>query len=389
MGKRTMSRRERVLTALEHHEPDRVPMSLTITIDAYVNLKKAMGIKVDEDPKVGRWTDVPINPVVADEFGLDIIRLANPLDKSANRPPKSSDPTVAFVDEWYCEWRKVSRPDGGFYYEIVKHPLADATIEDLDGFPWPDPEHVSEAAVEQFRNVRENTDFAIMTKIGGAVFELATYMRGMEQWYIDLAANPEFATKLMSRIAQIQARRDVNALKVVGQYIDVLRLSGEDMGTQQGPLISPRMFDTLVRPHLEEVWDAAKEHLLAQNPRGKIMLHSCGSVRPFMQYWADMGLDVLDPIQVSAKNMDTAAIKAQIGDQLSFHGGIDTQHVLPFGTTEEVRQEVRRRIRDLAPGGGYILAPVHNVQGDVPPENLIAMRDAVEEFGYYPINLAS
>jgi uroporphyrinogen decarboxylase len=135
------------------------------------------------------------------------------------------------------------------------------------------------------------------------------------------------------------------------------------------------------------VWSVAKEELTKRNPRGKIMLHSCGSVRPFMQDWADMGLDVLDPIQPRAKDMDTAAIKAQVGDRLSFHGGIDIQSVLPFGTTEEVRQEVRQRIKDLAPGGGYIVAPAHNVQGDVPPQNLVAMRDAVEEFGHYPINL--
>jgi len=241
--------------------------------------------------------------------------------------------------------------------------------------------------VAQFRDVRENTDFAIMTKIGGAVFELATYMRGMEEWYMDLAANPEFANKVMSKIAEIQAQRDINALKMVGKYIDVLRLSGEDMGSQQGPLISLRMFRKLVAPHLQKVWSVAKEHLLAQNPRAKVMLHSCGSVKPFMKDWVEMGIDVLDPVQVSAKGMDTAELKAHIGDRLSFHGAIDTQQALPFGAPEDVRQEVRQRIKDLAPGGGYLLAPIHNVQGDVPPENLIAMRDAVEEFGYYPIEL--
>lgn len=385
MSKKTMSRRERVLTTLEHREPDRVPMSMTITIDAYNNLKRIMGIALEEQPKIGRWTDVSIHPVVADKFGLDVIRL--PMGSPRKRP-KSSDPDT-FIDEWHVEWAKVSRPDGGFYYEMRKHPLADATIEDLDDFPWPDPddEGITEGVEERFREVRKNTDFAIMTKIGGAVFELATYMRGMQQWYTDLAVNPDFATKLMAKIAAIQARIDVNGLKVVGKYVDVLRLSGEDMGTQQRPLISLRMFRQLVRPHLQKVWSIAKEHLLAQNPQGKIMLHSCGSVRVFMKDWADMGLDVLDPIQPRAKDMDTAAIKAEIGDRLSFHGGIDIQHVLPFGTTEEVRQEVRQRIQDLAPGGGYILAPAHNIQGDVPPENLIAMRDAVEEFGYYPVNL--
>jgi uroporphyrinogen decarboxylase len=359
---------------------------MTITVEAYNNLKRHMVADVDEEPKVGRWTGVPIHPEVADAFGLDIIRLSNPLDKGANRP-QLTDPEAAFIDEWHCQWYKVPRPDGGFYYEIMRPPLADATIDDLDDFPWPEPEGVVEGAEEQFRQVRENTDLAVMTKIGGAVFELATYMRGMQQWYTDLALNPEFATRLMAKIADVQAQRDINALKVIGRYVDILRLSGEDLGTQERPLISLKMFRDLVRPHLKKVWSTAKEHLLAQNPRGKIMLHSCGSVRPFIEDWIEMGLDVLDPIQVSAKDMDTAELKEEFGEQLTFHGAIDTQRVLPFGTPEDVRDEVRQRIGDLAPGGGYILAPVHNVQEDVPPENLIAMREAVEEFGYYPIDL--
>lgn len=386
MGSKTMSRRERVLAALQHREPDRVPMHMTITVDAYKNLKAHMGIDIEEDLKVGRWTGVPIHPEVADAFGLDVIRLPNPLDKGKNKPGLL-DPEAAFIDEWHCQWYEVRRPGGGFYYEMKNPPLADATVDELDAFPWPEPEEVAGGAQDRFRETRENTDMAIMTKIGGAVFELATYMRGMQQWYTDLALNPTFAEALMARIAEIQAQRDVNALKVVGKYIDILRLSGEDMGTQERPLISPRMFNHLVRPHLEKVWTTAKEALQAENPDGKIMLHSCGSVRPFIEDWIEMGLDALDPIQVSAKGMDTAELNEAFGDRLVFHGGIDTQHVLPFGTPEDVRQEVRQRIKDLAPGGGYIVAPIHNVQGDVPPENLIAMRDAVEEFGIYPIDL--
>jgi uroporphyrinogen decarboxylase len=387
MGTPTLTPRERVLRALEHREPDRVPISMTITIDAYNNLKDYMGIDVDETPKVGRWTDVPIHPLVAEEYGLDIIRLANPLDKSRNKT-KPTLPDAVFADEWRCEWGKVERPGGGYYFEMIKNPLAEYTKpSQLDDFPWPEPEDVLPETVEYFQRVRETTDLAIMTKIGGAVFELATYMNGMAKWYTDLAIHPDFAYAVMQRIAEIQAQRDINALKKVGKYVDVLRLSGEDMGTQERPLISLNMFRELVKPHLQKVWSTAKEHLTARNPRGKIMLHSCGSVRPFMREWADMGLDMLDPIQVGAKDMDTAEIKKDVGDLLSFHGAIDTQWVLPHGTVEDVRQEVCTRIKDLAPGGGYVVAPVHNVQGDVPPENLIAMRDAVWEYGNYPIAL--
>jgi uroporphyrinogen decarboxylase len=378
-----LSRRERVLRALAHREPDRVPLSMTITVDAYNQLKQYMGIDIQDHPKIGRWTDVLIHPVVAEKFGLDCLRVDM---GSPRKRPKSTDPDI-FIDEWHVEWAIVRRPDGGYYYEMRKHPLADARLQDLDDFPWPDPDDdgLTDGVEARFRELHDHTDFAIMTKIGGAVFELATYMVGMQRWYTVLAEDPQFADALMARIAAIQAAIDRKGLRCVGQYIDILRLSGEDMGTQQGPLISLPMFRRLVRPHLQTVWDVAKSELVARNPRAKIMLHSCGAVRPFLNDWADMGLDALDPIQPRARGMDTAVVKREAGDRLSFHGGIDIQQVLPFGTTEEVRQEVRQRIRDLAPGGGYIVAPAHNVQGDVPPQNLIAMRDAVEEFGYYPI----
>ena len=179
---------------------------------------------------------------------------------------------------------------------------------------------------------------------------------------------------------------DEVGIEAAGEYVDILRLSGEDLGTQEGPMISLPMFRRLIRPYMEKLWRFAKKKLLEKNPGAKIMLHSCGSVRWVIPDWIEMGLDILDPIQPKAKGMDPFQLKADFGDKLSFHGGIDAQYILPFGTVEEVRQYTRKYIQALAPGGGYIVAPVHNVQGDVPPENLVAMRDAVEEFGYYPIN---
>lgn len=174
-------------------------------------------------------------------------------------------------------------------------------------------------------------------------------------------------------------------IEAAGQYVDLLRLSGEDLGSQEAALISLPMFRRLLRPYLQELWGYAKQKLLEKNPTAKIMLHSCGNVRSFIPDWIEMGLDVLDPIQPNAKGMDPFALKRDFGDRLSFHGGIDAQYVMPFGTTEEMRQHTRKYIQALAPGGGYIVAPVHNVQGDVPPQNLVAMVEAVEEFGYYPI----
>lgn len=386
MKKKTMSSRQRVITALAHREPDRVPMSMSITIDAYNNLKKHLGIELEDDnPSVGHWTDVPIHPLVNEKFGLDVfwLRMGSPKKKHFAQP---SDPNKR-IDEWGIEWSKVALPYGGYYYEMSSHPLKDATVKDLDDYPWPDPYDPGrvEGLEKYLKSIHDDTEFAILAKFGGAIFETAWYLRGMEQFFTDLVENPTFVHALFKKLFEIQKSMDEVGIEAAGQYVDILRLSGEDMGSQEAPLISLPMFRRLLRPYLQSLWGFAKQKLLEKNPEAKIMLHSCGSVRSFIPDWLDMGLDVLDPIQPNAKGMDPIQLKKDFGDRLSFHGGIDAQYVLPFGTPEEVCNHTRKYIQALAPGGGYIVAPVHNVQGDVRPENLVAMREAVEEFGYYPI----
>ncbi len=386
MNKKTMSSREQVITALSHREPDRVPISMSITVNAYNNLKKYLGIEIEDDnPPVGHWTDVPIHPLVNEKFGLDVfwLRLGSP---KKTHFAKSSDPDKR-IDEWGIEWSKVPLPNGGYYYEMTSHPLKDATVKDLEDYPWPDPYDPGrvEGLEKYLKSIHDDTEFAILAKFGGAIFETAWYLRGMEQFFTDLAENPEFVHALFRKLFEIQKGMDTVGIEAAGQYVDILRLSGEDLGSQQAPLISLPMFRRLLRPYLQELWGFAKQKLVEKNPNAKIMLHSCGSVRTFIPDWIEMGLDILDPIQPNAKGMDPFDLKRDFGDRMSFHGGIDAQYVMPFGTPEEVRQHTRRYIQALAPGGGYIVAPVHNVQGDVPPENLVAMRDAVEEFGYYPI----
>jgi len=385
-NKKTMTRRERVITALDHKEPDRVPLSMSITIDAYNNLKDHLGIDLKEDLSPGRWTEVPINPIVADKFGLDVIWL--PTGK-AHKKPRQSDDSRKWYDGWGVEWTKIALPTGGYYNEMSCAPLKDATVADLDDFDWPDAfdPGIVEGVREYYKHIHNDTDFAILAKFGGAVFEQAWYLRGMEKFLLDMVENPEFVEVLLTKIAKIQMEFDEVLIDAAGEYVDILRLSGEDMGTQENPIISVPMFRRMVRPHLEKLWAFAKGRLLKKNPNAKIMLHSCGAVSPFLPDWIDMKLDILDPIQPNAKGMDPFALKSAFGDKLTFHGGIDAQNVLPFGTPEDVREHTKKYIKALAPGGGFICAPVHNVQGDVPPENLVAIRDAVEEFGYYPISL--
>ena len=382
----TMSSRDRVITALEHREPDRVPLSMTITVDAYNNLKEYLGIELEEDLKIGNWTDVAIHPLVAEKFGLDIFWLR--LNSPHKKPRQPDDPNKR-VDEWGIERTRVNLPEGGYYFEMTSHPLKDATIADLEDYPWPDPYDPGrvEGLREYARHMRRDTEFAILAKFAGAIFETAWYLRGMEKFMIDMVENPDFVHALLEKIYQVQRGFDEVGLETAGEYIDILRLSGEDLGTQVGPLISLPMFRDFVRPYFEKLWTFAKQKLLSKNPGAKLMLHSCGAVCVFVPDWIEMGLDILDPVQPMAKGMDPFQLKVNFGNKLTFHGGIDAQHVLPYGTEEEVREHTKKYIKALAPGGGFIVAPVHNVQRDVPPENLVAMRDAVEEFGYYPIKL--
>jgi uroporphyrinogen decarboxylase len=254
MGKKTMSRRERVITALEHREPDRVPLDMSITVPAYQALKKHMGIDLQEDLYPGHWTDVPIHPEVADKFGLDIVWLRMSGGKSA-KPFDLENPPDKRVDGWGIEWTRIDQDPGLYYYEMSKHPLADVTIEDLDDYPWPDPydsKH-TEGLHDYLKYIHEETDFAILTKFGGAMFETAWYLRGMEKFFMDLVNNKPFVQKLLEKIYYVQKGLDEVGIAAAGEYVDILRLSGEDLGTQEAPLISMRMFREQLKPWLHKL----------------------------------------------------------------------------------------------------------------------------------------
>lgn len=380
-----MNSRERVMTALSHREPDRVPIDITITVDTYNELKEYLGIKIDEQPSLGRWTDVKMHPDVIQALGIDFVHV------SGRSVPNIHTKTLpdGFVDEWGLKWRRVENVSGHFYFEMYDPPLKDATVDDVEKYVFPDPTDPRrvEGLEEQLRYLYEKTDLAITAKFAEAVFELATYLRGHNKWYADLIINRDFAEALMSRLLKIQMGINETCLKVAGKYIQILRLSGEDLGMQDRPLLSPKIFREVVKPYLKQLWTHAKETLLMYNPQGKTMLHSCGDVYPFIEDIIECGVDILDPVQPRAAEMDHFRLKREFGDRICFHGGIDTQYVLPFGTPEEVEQEVKRAISALGPGGGYIVAPVHNVQGDVPARNLVAMVEAAKKYGTYPLNL--
>lgn len=292
------------------------------------------------------------------------------------------------IDGWGVGWRPVRQPGGGSYLEPVHHPLADATLDDLKKYPWPDPSAPGrgEAAEVAAKRLFEETGLALVGRFGGPIIETALYLMGFERWLMCAAADPEFAMALLNRITDIQIALDRIGLEATAKYLQIFKVSGEDLGMQTGPLYSLEMFRTLLLPHLRRRWQAGRAYLEGVNPSVKIMLHSCGSIRPFIPDLIEAGIQVLDPVQPRAANMDSAGLKREFGDHLTFHGGVDIQEVLPFGSEEKVSAEVRQRIRAFAPGGGYILAPSHNVQADTPPANLVAMCRAAHRYGRYPIH---
>jgi len=380
-----MTSRERVMTALNHREPDRVPFDMVLTIDVYEDLKKTLGLNVANPPRIGHWTDVQMPVEMIEKLGVDVYYVSPKSAKSAHSK-KFDD--GSFRDEWGCFWKKVFTSQGHYYFELENPPLKEASIEDLDDYIWPDPNDPVryEGLYEEMKNVRDNSDLAIIAKFAGAVFELATYMRGHEQWYADILIEPEFANKLMSKISAVQMRINENCMREAGKFVDIFRFSGEDLGMQDRPLMSISTFRDVVKPHLKRFWSHGKNLFLQQNPNGKVMLHSCGNVYQYIGDLIECGVDVLDPIQPRAAEMDRFRLKKDFGDKLCFHGGIDIQHVLPFGTDKELEEEIKTALKSLGAGGGYILAPAHNVQSDVSAKTLILMSELVRKYGTYPIN---
>jgi uroporphyrinogen decarboxylase len=204
------------------------------------------------------------------------------------------------------------------------------------------------------------------------------FVRGFEDWFTDLVADRKLAEALADAATDQSTALAAEILKVGGDLADIVACS-DDMGFQGGPLISPELYRSLFKPRHKRYFDTVKKHT-----RAFIHFHSCGSIVKLLDDLIEIGVDAIHPVQVAAKDMDSASLKKRFGDRLSFWGGIDTQHVLPHGTTADVRAEVRRRIRDFAPGGGYILGAVHNLQAGVPIENIIAMYDGAREYGQYP-----
>ena len=375
-----MTPRERVRITLSRNEPDRLPLDLGTSVtsihrEAYRALRAHVGLPPRETAILDSMQQV----VVVDEdvlarFHIDTRQLA-PGPARPWRPAGGG----AFVDEWGVRWRPASE---GRYYDMAEHPLARAGVGDLDRYSWPDPEDPARfvGLAERARRLHEETDFAVvLSGFGEALFGLPSWVRGHAQFYLDLAEGSGMAEALLDRFLDYALRLAARTLALVGPYVDVVRVA-DDLGTELGTIVSPETYRSLIKPRQLVLYE-----LIKSRTRAQLLLHSCGAVRDLIDDFIDVGVDALNPVQVSARGMDSAALKRDFGRRIAFWGGgCDTQRVLPFGTVDEVRAEVRRRVRDLAPGGGHVFAAVHNIQFDVAPEKIVALYDTAIEVGAYP-----
>ena len=364
-----MSHRERVMAALNHQEPDRVPMDLGGTIDSsivvegYARLKDHFGVQAPD-----ALTSRMMRVVDVDER---ILRALD-IDTRGVFPPNQPDvflPGDRYRDEWGVE--RV-RPEGSFYYDQVRFPLAgEITIRDIANYAKPDPHDPVrlQGVRERLAFIRRETDCAAVLNLPSAFVHRSQYLRGFEDWFADFAGDRKLLGALFDSILDVNLAICEVILREVGSEVDIL-LASDDLGMQNGLMIAPQAYREMIKPRHKKYFQ-----LLHDLSPAKLLFHSCGSLIDIMDDLVEIGVDVLHPVQVAARGMDPAVLKARWGDRLSFWGGVDTQGVLPHGTVEEVRAETRQRIDQFGQGGGYVLGAVHNLQPDVPVANILAMYD--------------
>jgi len=386
MGER-MTSRERLVAAIEHRDPDRVPIDLGgfqtgIHVRAYRPLLEYLGIEDDErilDPV--QQLAVPCEAVL-ERLHVDTRYLC------AHAPEGATGGIEQHVrdgrlwhdlkDDFGVVW---SMPDDQqLFMDISHHPLADATAEDLDDYPWPNGKDWSRftGLREQAQRMRRDTPYALSTGIGGVVYEIGWYLRGLDQWFSDMLVDPSFCAAVLDHTLAFWMDYYTGFMGEVGDLVDVVMI-GDDLAGQSGPLFSPDFYRAVVKPRQKRLVQHIKSLTSA-----KIWYHTCGGCAAYIPDLLDNGIDALNPVQISAAGMDPAVLKREFGARLVFWGGgIDAQHVLPFATPEEVREHVRRNIEAFKPGGGYVFNNVHNIQYGVPPENIVALFDAAFAFGGY------
>ncbi len=382
---REWTSRERVQAALEHTEPDRVPIGLSITNAAYQKLRQYLGFPPEKHNQSFDSEEVLPDPEIARFLGIDLafVRL-RPTQMSSRVKTGGS----LFYDAWHIRRRVVEREPGLFSLETVASPLVNARLEDLRDFPWPDPQDPAwtDGLEEEARGLFTDTGLALVGQFGGSILDTARDLRGAAQWHSDLIENPDFACALLNRIAALQIALDEAGLRAAGKYLSIFEICETGItNSEDGNLLSsndiwPDIWRQTIRPVLERRWQAARLASSRYEVRAKLMLSTAFPPHAILQDIIESGVDVYGGLPASN---DFRALKADCGGQLCFYGGVDAGELLARGDENDVRRYVRDCLEQLGAGGGFILAPSQVVQGNASPMNLVAMCETAKVYGRY------
>lgn len=410
-----MNSRERVLAAINHQEPDRVPIdfgghrSSGIAAIAYAKLKKALGITSGDIYVYDMIQQLAIvEPPVLDAIGGDVVELGRGfmLDDKEWKPWVLPDGTSCKIPGYINIEKRgedsylisgdgldlAIQKKGCLYFEQIHWPLADRPIEDDDFSDlqevfkhsvWTDVtspgSHIPltkvglESLTAGAKALRESTERAIVGLFGGSMFEIPQFLYRMDNYLTYMALYPEACIRLSEKLCELHLSNLEKWLGAVAPYIDII-LFGDDLGGQNGPLISPTMYRRYYKPYHKKLWLRVKE--LA--PHIKIQLHTCGGIEPLLEDLIDAGLEIANPVQTTCRGMNADNLKAKYGQRFTFWGGgCDTQHLLPHATPKEIAKHVKEQVTILSPGGGFVFQQIHNILANVSPEKITAMFDAV------------
>jgi uroporphyrinogen decarboxylase len=386
-----MQSRQRILTAINHLEPDRVPFDLGGTIvtgiqaNAYRRLRKVLGLP-DREIVISdiRQQLALVDDDVMDTLGVDVrnVSPASATDYQRIIHRTQDGRYDYFFDEFGIGWRMPV--EGGLYYDMFYHPLSgDISNADLESYHIPnllDPARFSGLCEAALKVLNEENRGLIMGNVSSGIFELYCWTRGFKDGYADWAGNPLLVSQFLNRFGDMQIAYWEKIFTLMkGIPLDVVHMA-DDMAGQTSMLVSPASYRRLLKPLHKKMFDFIHTHSEA-----KIFFHSCGSIRSIIPDLIDAGVDILNPVQVSARDMDSAELKQEYGKEVTFWGGgVDTQNAFDDRhTPQDVSDDVKRRLDDLMPGGGFVFSAVHNIQGNVPPENIMAMWQTLQEYGKY------
>lgn len=378
--------RARLQAALSHRESDKVPFDLgstkmtgisMVAYRAYLQYKNMTAL----DPEPSLFDPIQQLARPAEPF---LQYLETDIRGLFPAPPDTWQGSIVIrensqylTDEWGIQWRK---PDAyGLYFDLMASPAADRDLDEqlIHDFPWPDPQNRQRTAAlhGQLDSIKKSGDFG-MTLHGmmAGILEMALRLRGFENFFVDMVAEPQQAARLLNKLTDIKIAYWMKALPLLEGSVDVA-IEVDDLGTQESLLVSPELYRTLVKPCHKRLIAAIKQSA----PGIKVFFHSCGAVYPLLHDLVEIGVDILNPVQFSAAGMELPKLKKEFGQDITFWGGVvDTQKTLPYGKPQQIKDEVKRHIEILAPGGGYVINTVHNIQGDVPPQNLEALFEAIQ-----------